>query len=199
MQIDLKDRVAALTGGDHPVGAVLSRRLAENGAAVELLADRRGEAVGEVAARRGRIDILVNILLDGDMTVGEIDGLCRASAQAMRAGGRIVNVTSALGLVPARGAGGLAAVAAGILSLTRTLALELGPSGILVNGLGVGADEANDVLSQRLLSHVPMARAGRFDEIASAVLFLVDPDNSYMTGHVMTVDGGWTVGFARNF
>ena len=52
---------------------------------------------------------------------------------------------------------------------------------------------------QRMLDHIPLGRPAAVDEIANGVLFLVDPDNSYMTGHILTVDGGWTCGYARDF
>ena len=117
----------------------------------------------------------------------------------MRRAGRIVNVTSALGLVATRGEAGFSASCAAILSLTRTLALDLGAREILVNAVAAGAHDGDAGRSARLLSHVPIARAAANDEIVAAVLFLVDPDNSYTTGHILTVDGGWTAGYARNF
>jgi NAD(P)-dependent dehydrogenase (short-subunit alcohol dehydrogenase family) len=49
------------------------------------------------------------------------------------------------------------------------------------------------------VTHVPLARAAELAEIADAALFLLDPENSYTTGHVLVVDGGWTAGYARNF
>lgn len=52
---------------------------------------------------------------------------------------------------------------------------------------------------QRMLDHVPLGRPATTDEIAVAALFLADPENSYMNGHVLTVDGGWTAGYARDF
>jgi NAD(P)-dependent dehydrogenase (short-subunit alcohol dehydrogenase family) len=85
------------------------------------------------------------------------------------------------------------------LSLTRAFALECGPRGILVNALAVGAMAEDDPLAARLLTHVPLARAAALAEIADAALFLLDPENSYTTGHVLVVDGGWTAGYARNF
>jgi NAD(P)-dependent dehydrogenase (short-subunit alcohol dehydrogenase family) len=53
--------------------------------------------------------------------------------------------------------------------------------------------------AQRMLDHVPLARPGTTDEIAVAALFLADPENSYMNGHVLVVDGGWTAGYLRDF
>ena len=50
-----------------------------------------------------------------------------------------------------------------------------------------------------MLDHVPLGRPGTADEIAVAALFLADPENSYMNGHILDVDGGWTAGYARDF
>jgi NAD(P)-dependent dehydrogenase (short-subunit alcohol dehydrogenase family) len=52
---------------------------------------------------------------------------------------------------------------------------------------------------QRMLDHVTLGRPGETGEIATAALFLADPENSYMTGHVLVVDGGWTAGYSRDF
>jgi len=54
-------------------------------------------------------------------------------------------------------------------------------------------------LHQRLLAHIPMGRPGTTQEMADAVLFLAAPESSYITGHVLTVDGGWTAGISRDF
>ncbi len=51
----------------------------------------------------------------------------------------------------------------------------------------------------RMLDHVPLGRPATTDEIAVAALFLADPENSYMNGHILTVDGGWTAGYTRDF
>ena len=76
--------------------------------------------------------------------------------------------------------------------------MELGPE-VAVNALAVGALAAEPAVAGHLVSHSPLGRAGRAEEFGSAALFLADPVNSYTTGHVMTVDGGWSIGYARNF
>jgi NAD(P)-dependent dehydrogenase (short-subunit alcohol dehydrogenase family) len=50
-----------------------------------------------------------------------------------------------------------------------------------------------------MLEHVALGRPGTVDEIAVGALFLADPENSYMTGHILTIDGGWTAGYSRDF
>jgi 3-oxoacyl-[acyl-carrier protein] reductase len=92
------------------------------------------------------------------------------------------------------------------------MALELGPYGILTNAVAPGStltegtrrlfygpDGSFHTHVQRMLDHVPLGRPGTPDEIAVAVLFLADPENSYTNGHILTVDGGWTAGYTRDF
>jgi len=111
----------------------------------------------------------------------------------------VITVFCAAGLVPIRGLAQFSAGQAGLASLTRTLAMELGPR-VCVNGVAVGAYEAEgSVAMPRLLSHAAVKRPASLGEIVAAVLFLADPDNSYMTGHTLAVDGGWSAGYARNF
>ena len=52
---------------------------------------------------------------------------------------------------------------------------------------------------QQMIAHIPLGRPAETREIAVAALFLADPENSYMNGHMLTVDGGWTAGYAREF
>ena len=95
---------------------------------------------------------------------------------------------------------------------TKAMALELGPHGILVNGVApgstltagteklfYGADGKFHDNVQHFMDHVPLARPATTDEIAVGVLFLADPENSYMNGHILTIDGGWTAGYHRDF
>jgi NAD(P)-dependent dehydrogenase (short-subunit alcohol dehydrogenase family) len=196
--------------------------------------DEIAAVVKQVVAERGRLDIVVNNagvntmahrvtidqfprdewdrILAVDLT--GVYEMSKAAAAVMRTqkAGRIINIASIAGLVPLRLQCAFVAAKAGVVNLTRAMALELGPHGILVNGIAPGSTLTEGTRKlfygddglfkesvQRMLDHVPLGRPGTVDEIAVAALFLADPDNSYMNGHVLTVDGGWTAGYARDF
>jgi NAD(P)-dependent dehydrogenase (short-subunit alcohol dehydrogenase family) len=127
-------------------------------------------------------------------------------------GGRIVNLASVAGLVPLRLQSAYVAAKAGVVNLSKSMALELGPSGILTNCVAPGSiltrgtralfydsDGSYSEKAASLLSHVPLGRPGSPEEIAHAVLFLVAPESSYINGAVLTVDGGWTAGYTRDW
>jgi len=127
-------------------------------------------------------------------------------------GGRIVNIASVAGLVPLRLQSVFVAAKAGVVNLSKSMAPELGPQGISTNCVAPGSAltrgtralfyDAKGAYSEKaasLLSHVPLGRPGTAEEIAHAVLFLVAPEASYVNGAVLTVDGGWTAGFTRDW
>lgn len=126
--------------------------------------------------------------------------------------GRIVNISSIAGLVPLRLQSAFVAAKAGVANLTRSMALELGPQEILVNAVAPGSTltRGTEALfygpkgeytenAESLLSHIPLGRPGNVEEIAAAVLFLVAPEASYVNGAILTVDGGWTAGYTRDW
>lgn len=191
-------------------------------------------ALGRTVEEFGRLDILVNNAgvntLAHRVTVDEfpreewdrilavdLTGLYEVSQAAARImrnqhSGRIINIASVVGLVPLRLQCAFAAAKAGVVNLTKAMALELGPCGILVNGVApgsiltettrqlfYGSDGRFKESAQRLLDHVPLGRPGTADEVAVVVLFLAAPENTYTHGHILTVDGGWTAGYAREF
>ena len=123
-----------------------------------------------------------------------------ATTMAQRGGGRIVFLLSALAGMPMRRHPEFSADMAGALASVRTLAMEFGPK-VLVNAVGVGLAEAGTIISgdAAQLSHIPLGRPGSVREAVAAVLFLCDPMNSYTTGQMLSVDGGWTAGYGRNF
>jgi len=196
--------------------------------------ERMEQMAQEVMAHYGRINILVNnaglntsrdrkpiheYSLDDWRRIVQVDltGVfvtSRAVIPAMlkNPGGRIVNISSIAGVVPLRLQSAFVAAKAGVVNLTRSMALELGPQGILVNAIAPGSiltagtealfygpDGAYREKAASLLSHVPLGRPGQPEEIAYAVLFLVAPEASYVNGAVLVVDGGWTAGYTREW
>jgi 3-oxoacyl-[acyl-carrier protein] reductase len=193
-----------------------------------------GDGVARVLADFGRIDILVNNagintmrhrvtieqfpkeewdrLLAVDLTGLYMVSKACAVPMLEQGGGRIINIASVVGLVPLRLQCAFAAAKAGVVNLTRAMAIELGGRGVLVNGIAPGSimtegtrqlfygeDGQFNARVQQLLDHIPLGRPGTVEEIACAALFLADPDNSYTNGHMLTVDGGWTAGYTREF
>lgn len=157
---------------------------------------------------RSEWDWIINVDLHGVYNVSH----AAIPLMTPRRYGRIVNISSIVGLVPLRLQCAYTAAKAGVNNLTKAMALELGPRGILVNAIApgsimnegtrklfYGADGQFKDSVQKLIDHIPLGRPGEVEEIARSVLFLVDPENTYITGHVLTVDGGWTAGYAREF
>ncbi|MHB1294614.1 MAG: SDR family NAD(P)-dependent oxidoreductase [Anaerolineae bacterium] len=263
MQVDLKGKVAIVTGGAQGIGRSIVQDLADNGAHVVIvdIEKERAEAsaqevtagggkcvamAGDVANREmmdkvaadtvaqfGAIDILVNnagintvrnrkpiheyAIEDWERILRvDLTGVFVTSSATipymLEKGGRIVNITSIAGIVPLRLQSGFVSAKAGVINLTKSMALELGPKGILVNAVAPGStltrgtealfygkDGSYSEMASNLLSHVPLGRPGTTEEIAHAVLFLVAPEASYINGAIIVVDGGWTCGFTRDF
>lgn len=261
MTVDLKDRVALVTGAGGAIGSEIARVLAANGASVIIndINEQTGKAVADeiegkggtalfikadvgdlgqtqdmaaqIKRRLGGLDILIN---NAGINVGpderhpihefnderwydiirtDLNGIYHCSKPLIKtiaAGGhgKIVNIGSIVGLVPLRLQSAFAAAKAGVIHLTKAMALELAPLGIHVNAIAPGSimtegttalfygDEAK---AKALLDHIPLGRPGTPREIAHAALFLVSDESSYITGSVLVVDGGWTCGFARDF
>ncbi|MGH7293903.1 MAG: SDR family oxidoreductase [Polyangiaceae bacterium] len=123
------------------------------------------------------------------------------SAIARGAPASIVNVASVAGLVGTPLQGTYAATKAAIISMTKTLAVELGPSKIRVNAIAPGFIDTrlasailkNDELLQRVVARTPLGRYGVPDEIAGGALYLASDAASFLTGHTLVIDGGLTI------
>lgn len=110
--------------------------------------------------------------------------------------GRIINISSVVGVLGNPGQANYVAAKAGVIGLTKASAKELASRGITVNCVAPGfiatdmTDELNEELRNKMLEGIPLARLGQPEEIASVVSFLVSPAASYMTGQTLHVDGG---------
>jgi NAD(P)-dependent dehydrogenase (short-subunit alcohol dehydrogenase family) len=177
-----------------------------------------GEAtrvVDEVAEAFGRLDVLVNNAgaypLSDLLTVSATEWdevlaanlksalvALQAAARRMSAagGGAIVNVTSIQAFRPAEGLSAYSAAKAGLEMLTRSAAVELGPSGIRVNAVAPGVVWREGIEAAwpdgvaRYRARAPLGRIGQPDEVADACLFLASPASRFITGATLVVDGG---------
>lgn len=114
--------------------------------------------------------------------------------------GRIVNVSSILGLISKEKRSSYSATKAGLMGLTRAAALDLAKHNILVNAVCPGFTETEltrSILSaqeqEKIKKDIPLGRFAQVDEIARTVLFLASGENSYITGQAIVVDGGYTI------
>lgn len=187
--------------------------------------------VEATVARYGRLDILVNnagvntlahrVNIDEfpaaeweRITRIDLDGLYLMSQAALKpmlaakAGGRVINIASVVGLAAMRLQGPFVAAKAGIIHLTRSMALELAPQGILTNAIAPGSimteltrklfyggDGKFFARTEEFMAHIPLGRPGTPEEIAEAALFLASPGASFINGQVLAIDGGWTAGY----
>ncbi len=177
------------------------------------------EVVGKVLQRWGKIDILVNnagiiqdtllVTMSEDKWVDVVNtnlnsvyNFSQAVSRPMMSAryGRIVNMSSVSAQFGNPGQSNYAASKGGVEGFTRCLASELAKRGITVNAVAPGFVETDmtvdirNAAGDQVKKKIPVRRLGQPQDIANAVLFLVSDESSYITGHVLTVDGGLTLG-----
>jgi 3-oxoacyl-[acyl-carrier protein] reductase len=125
----------------------------------------------------------------------------RAASRAMmkKRGGRIINISSVVGITGNKGQANYAASKAGLIGLTKSVAKELASRGILVNAVAPGYIETDMTAElpaaarEALLGQIAVGRLGKPEDIAAVVRFLAGPAASYITGQVLVVDGGMVI------
>ena len=172
-------------------------------------------AVGKILDDTGGVNILVNnagVTRDGLlMRMSEADWdtvldtnlkaaftLTKAFARPMRKAdnARIINISSVVGLMGNAGQANYAASKAGLIGFTKSCAKEFASSGITVNAIAPGfiatdmTDELTDKVKDAIKTNIPMREFGEVNDIAEAVAYLAGPGARYVTGQVLTVDGG---------
>lgn len=184
-------------------------------------ADAVAEVVPRVEAGLGGVDVLVNCA--GAFDLGDTVGfsaerakrlfdtnvlgtlyVCQQVAPGMlsRGAGKIVNFASLLSFTAFPGRAAYSASKAALVGLTRSLALEWAPAGITVNAVTPGMIEietphpaiaAGQLTADAIVARIPAGRRGKPADVVGGVLFLAGPESDYVTGHSLTVDGGWLV------
>ena len=182
---DLSDATAA--------AGLVERTVTELGA-LDIVVNNAGIARDGLAVRLGDHDWADVIAVD----LTAVFYICRAALRPMlrKRFGRIVNVSSVSGVMGNAGQVNYSAAKAGLVGLTKSLAREVATRDITVNGVAPGFIETEMTASlaeparQAAVAAVPMRRMGTAEEVAAAIAFLVSPGASYITGHVLHVDGG---------
>jgi len=175
------------------------------------------DLIKTVIERSGRIDVLVNnagITRDGllmrmktedwqsviNLNLSGVFLCTRAVTRPMlkQKSGRIINITSVVGLMGNAGQSNYAAAKAGVVGFTRSTAKEMASRGITVNAVAPGfiaTDMTKDLDAEGILAAIPLGRFGTPEQVAGAVRFLAaDPASAYITGQVLQVDGGMVMG-----
>ena len=172
-------------------------------------------AAGKILDDAGRVDILVNnagVTRDNllmRMSEEEWDTVINTNLKGAfnftkaltrpfikQRSGRIINIASVIGLIGNAGQSNYAASKAALIGFTKSIAKELAPRGITVNAIAPGFIETDmtaaldDKVRESIIGNVPLGRFGSPDDIAHAAVFLAMEPSSYITGQVLTVDGG---------
>jgi 3-oxoacyl-[acyl-carrier protein] reductase len=207
--------------GDEEKANEAAKSLADSGRQIDVFAsdvsnaDQAGALIERTMEKFGRIDALINnagitrdtLMMrmsedDWDSVIEtNLKGAFLTSKAAIRPmlrqrSGKIVNITSVVGLVGNPGQANYASAKAGLIGLTKSMAKEVGSRGITVNAVAPGfietrlTDVLPEDLKEMLLKQTPLGRFGSPDDVAGAVSFLVSDSAAFITGHVLTVDGG---------
>src|SRR6476659_9034813 len=222
--LDFTGKVVLVTGSSRGIGAEMIQAFGTRGAqcVVNYIADTQGQnkadALGvakelneplvidcdvtqprqveammkQIQDQRGGLDIRVNLI--GTFTVTQ------KAAAILRSGGRVINMSSVSGQTGLFGQANYSSSKAGIIALTKVSARELARQNITVNAIAPGFIDVGmskgmpEEVTQNFIKQIPLGRLGEAHEIVDAALFLASPMASYITGHVLNVNGGFYLG-----
>jgi 3-oxoacyl-[acyl-carrier protein] reductase len=181
--------------------------------------DQIKETIKAAIAQFGKVDILVNnagitrdqlvmrmkradwdAVLQTNLTSAYLCIQQVTSSMLKQRWGRIINITSVFGQMGQAGQANYSASKAGLIGLTMAVARELGSRNITCNAIAPGfietamTDVLGDEFKQTAVKQIPLGRVGSVEDIASAVAFLASDEASYITGHVLNVNGGMLMG-----
>ena len=206
--VDGAERAAAELPGERHLGVAcdvsdrqavdaLVKRVESELGSLDILVNNAGVTADNVLVRLGDEDWdrVIDTNLKGAFF------MVRAVARGMmkRRSGRIINITSVVGLTGNRGQVNYAASKAGLVGLTKSVARELASRGILCNAVApgyIGTDmtaELGDAAREALNERIALGRLGTPEDVAGVVAFLAGPDAGYITGQVLVVDGGMVI------
>jgi 3-oxoacyl-[acyl-carrier protein] reductase len=186
-------RAYASDAGDIEAATALVQQVAEAFGSLDVLVNNAGITRDTLLMRMS--DEQWHAVLQTNLT--GVFATCRAAVKVMmkQRSGRIVNISSVVGVYGNAGQANYAAAKAGVIGFTKTIAKEVGSRGITANVIAPGfieTDMTHDLPQankEQLLAHIPLKRFGQADDIAQAVTFLVT-SGAYITGQVLHVDGG---------
>ncbi|MBM3603491.1 MAG: 3-oxoacyl-ACP reductase FabG [Alphaproteobacteria bacterium] len=180
--------------GDPESVAALPKAAAEAMGGVDILVNNAGITRDNLFMRMSDEEwaqvLDVNLTSVFKLSRGVLRGMMKARW------GRIVNITSVVGVTGNPGQGNYAAAKAGLVGMSKSLAYEVASRGITVNCVAPGfiatamTDKLNDEQKSKILTQIPAGRMGSPEEIAAAVLYLASPEASYVTGATLHVNGG---------
>jgi 3-oxoacyl-[acyl-carrier protein] reductase len=240
MDLNIKGKVAVVTGGARGIGKEIAEALSNEGAVVCITdlnepdfdlnkmpnkaffykvnvtdLNAVNEVVNKIVEEHGSLDILVNnagvtkdtLLLrmkeeDWDFVLNVnlkgVFNFTKASAPVMmkKRWGRIVNISSVVGLMGNVGQANYSASKAGMIGFTKTIARELAPRGITANAIAPGfivsemTDKIPEKAKEEFFTKIPAKRFGEQSEVADLVSFFASDKSSYITGQVVSINGG---------
>jgi 3-oxoacyl-[acyl-carrier protein] reductase len=184
----------AVDVSDHPSVAEVGTRILEDFQRVDILVNNAGVTRDALSMRMSvdDWDTVLNTNLKGAFNF--VQAVQRSMIR--QRSGRIINISSVIGLIGNAGQANYAASKAGLIGFTKSLAREVASRGITVNAVAPGLIETDmtSVLSEdirkSILSKIPLGTLGQPDDIASMVAFLASSEARYITGQVLAVDGG---------